>query len=157
MRSPHQRFVLASPAGGAHCPCAAARVDDEAAHRDDGPENLRHPPSLRHPGPAGRLEGGLRLPQRGGARRVASRPSPEMRRIVADMLRVSHNDYAEKLLWASGMKAGAARTWRGVTTYSRSQVSGYGVPLTGAVLADGARWPGSRGGWTAGNGSLKVD
>ncbi|WP_191681093.1 D-alanyl-D-alanine carboxypeptidase [Janibacter melonis] len=73
-----------------------------------------------------------------GARQIAAGSSPELRRIVGDMLRVSHNDYAEKLLWASAMKAGAPRTWAGVTAHSRSQVAHYGVSTSGGVLADGS-------------------
>ncbi len=73
-----------------------------------------------------------------GAQQIASGRSPELRTIVGDMLRVSHNDYAEKLLWASGMKAGTSRTWAGVTSYSRSQVAGYGVSTYGSVTADGS-------------------
>ncbi|GAA1236475.1 D-alanyl-D-alanine carboxypeptidase/D-alanyl-D-alanine-endopeptidase [Janibacter melonis] len=73
-----------------------------------------------------------------GAQQIASGRSPELRTIVGDMLRVSHNDYAEKLLWASGMKAGTSRTWAGVTSYSRSQVAGYGVSTYGSVIADGS-------------------
>lgn len=73
-----------------------------------------------------------------GARQIAAGSSPELRRIVGDMLRVSHNDYAEKLLWASGMKAGAPRTWAGVTAHSRAQVAHYGVSTSGGVLSDGS-------------------
>lgn len=72
------------------------------------------------------------------ASEVASRPSPELRTIVGDMLRVSQNDYAEALLWTSGMEAGAPRTWAGVTAHAEKSVTGYGVPTSGLALADGS-------------------
>lgn len=73
-----------------------------------------------------------------GATQIAAGSSPELRTIVGDMLRVSHNDYAEKLLWSAGMKAGAERTWAGVTAHTRRQVEGLHVSLGGATLSDGS-------------------
>lgn len=74
----------------------------------------------------------------GNAVTVASRQSPVLRTIVADMLRVSQNDYAEALLWASGMKAGAPRTWGGVTNHLRATVVGWGVTMPNATVRDGS-------------------
>lgn len=74
----------------------------------------------------------------GGATKIAEGRSPELRTIVADMLRVSQNDYAEGLLWASGMTVGAPRTWAGVTAHARTQIGGYGVPTSGLTFADGS-------------------
>lgn len=69
---------------------------------------------------------------------LASRTSPVLGTIVGDMLRDSQNDYAEALLWASGMKAGSARTWAGVTTHVEKSVEAYGVPVAGVSLEDGS-------------------
>ena len=64
--------------------------------------------------------------------------SPELTTIVADMLRESNNDYAEALLWTSGLESGAARTWAGVTGQVTSEVQRYGVPTSGMQLHDGS-------------------
>lgn len=70
--------------------------------------------------------------------RVAHTSSPTMSTIVGDMLRLSQNDYAEALLWTSGIKAGAPRTWAGVTGYSRQTLARHGVPVTSVVIRDGS-------------------
>ncbi len=69
---------------------------------------------------------------------VASTVSPRLRVIVADMLRVSQNDYAEALLWTAGIHAGSPRTWAGVTTHARTSLAAYGVPTDRMVLRDGS-------------------
>lgn len=72
------------------------------------------------------------------AETIAEGTSPQLRDIVGDMLRVSQNDYAESLLWAAGMRAGALRTWSGVTEHSTAMVGGYGVPTDGLTFSDGS-------------------
>lgn len=69
---------------------------------------------------------------------ITYRSSPELTTIVADMLRESNNDYAEALLWTSGLEAGAAPTWEGVTGRVRAEVQSYGVPTSGMQLHDGS-------------------
>lgn len=69
---------------------------------------------------------------------ITHRSSRELRTIVADMLRESNNDYAEALLWTSGLEAGAAPTWEGVTGQVRAEVEGYGVPTPQMQLYDGS-------------------
>ena len=70
--------------------------------------------------------------------KVANSISPVLSTIVADMLRVSQNDYAEALLWTAGIKAGAPKTWAGVTGHARTTLARRGVPLTSVVIRDGS-------------------
>lgn len=72
------------------------------------------------------------------SREIATRPSPLLRTIVRDMLRESQNDYAEALLWTSGLAAGASPTWAGVTGHVRQTVRSYGVTTMYTRLHDGS-------------------
>lgn len=92
--------------------------------------------ALRSQGVAVWLSGRARVPA--SARQLTSRRSLELRTIVATMLRESENDYAEALLWTSGIAAGATPSWAGVTGHSRRTVSRYGVPVAYARLYDGS-------------------
>lgn len=73
-----------------------------------------------------------------GASTLATTSSPQLMVIVQDMLRVSQNDYAEALLWTSGVKAGAPRTWAGVTGHSRRLLARGGVDVSRLDLYDGS-------------------
>ena len=72
------------------------------------------------------------------ARKVTDRTSPVLRSIVADMLRESHNDYAEALLWSSALAAGGTPTWDAVTWRVRREMQRYGVTTSGMTLHDGS-------------------
>lgn len=72
------------------------------------------------------------------ARQVTYRSSPILRTIVADMLRVSQNDYAEALAWTAALEAGGSRTWKAVTWRTRTEVQRYGVTTSGMKLYDGS-------------------
>lgn len=69
---------------------------------------------------------------------ITYRSSPQLRTIVADMLRESNNDYAEALLWTSGLAAGAEPTWAGMTGQLKAEAQRYGVPKSGMRLYDGS-------------------
>lgn len=72
------------------------------------------------------------------AKKVTDRTSPVLRTIVADMLRESHNDYAEALLWSSARAAGGSPTWDAVTWRVRTEIKRYGVTTSGMKLYDGS-------------------
>lgn len=72
------------------------------------------------------------------ARQVTYRTSPVLRTVVADMLRVSQNDYAEALAWTTALEAGGSRTWDAVNWRTRREVARYGVTTSGMQLYDGS-------------------
>lgn len=72
------------------------------------------------------------------ARQVTYRTSPVLRTVVADMLRVSQNDYAEALAWTTALEAGGSRTWDAVSWRTRREVQRYGVTTSGMRIHDGS-------------------
>lgn len=72
------------------------------------------------------------------ARQVAVTSSPVLSTIIADMLRESNNDYAEALLWSSGLAAGGSRTWTAMTWRVTTEMRRYGIPVSGMRLYDGS-------------------
>ncbi|MGO1166533.1 MAG: D-alanyl-D-alanine carboxypeptidase/D-alanyl-D-alanine endopeptidase [Janibacter sp.] len=72
------------------------------------------------------------------ARQVTYRTSPVLRTVIADMLRVSQNDYAEALAWTTALEAGGSRTWEAVNWRTRREVARYGITTSGMKLYDGS-------------------
>lgn len=73
-----------------------------------------------------------------GSKVVASTSSAPVRSIVAGMLNVSQNDYAEVLLRTSAAKRGYPTGWTGATTNARDLLASAGVPLSGWAMYDGS-------------------
>ena len=72
------------------------------------------------------------------ARVLAGTDSAPVRSIVAGMLSVSQNDYAEVLLRTSAARRGYSAGWTGATSNARDLLAGAGVPLTGWAMYDGS-------------------
>jgi D-alanyl-D-alanine carboxypeptidase/D-alanyl-D-alanine-endopeptidase (penicillin-binding protein 4) len=64
--------------------------------------------------------------------------SPPVRTLVATMLNISDNDYAEALLRLSAHKARGRATWTDAQAVQRDTLRRLGVPLDGVVLYDGS-------------------
>lgn len=71
-------------------------------------------------------------------RQISTSWSAPARDLVAQMLRVSDNDYAEYLLRLSALEAGRHPTWANSLAHQRSVLERTGVPLTGYRAYDGS-------------------
>lgn len=69
---------------------------------------------------------------------VASATSASVGDMVARMLNVSDNDYAEALLRLSAIASGLPPTWAGERALQKRVLAAVGVPLTGVRLYDGS-------------------
>lgn len=69
---------------------------------------------------------------------LASSWSPTVGSLVATMLSVSDNDYAEYLLRHAAIRAGRPGTFAGATAHQRAVLAAGGVPLRGFLAWDGS-------------------
>lgn len=69
---------------------------------------------------------------------LASWASPPMSALVARMLNVSDNDYAEALLRVSAIRRVHSSSWAGAQAAQRSVMQELGAPLSGVELYDGS-------------------
>lgn len=72
------------------------------------------------------------------ARTVATQVSPPVRTLVAKMLNISDNDYAEALLRLAALKRRGSATWSSAIAVQRATLAELGVPLGSVVLYDGS-------------------
>ncbi|MDO5628467.1 MAG: D-alanyl-D-alanine carboxypeptidase [Mobilicoccus sp.] len=82
------------------------------------------------------VSGHARTPER--STEMAASWSAPVSALVARMLLVSDNDYAEYLLRLSALEAGRAPTWGESLAHQRRVLDGVGVPMTGYVNSDGS-------------------
>ncbi|WP_040159265.1 D-alanyl-D-alanine carboxypeptidase/D-alanyl-D-alanine-endopeptidase [Mobilicoccus massiliensis] len=73
-----------------------------------------------------------------GANELSASWSAPVSSLVAHMLSVSDNDYAEYLLRVAALEAGLRPTWTNSLAHQRAVLSRAGVPLTGYVNKDGS-------------------
>ena len=69
---------------------------------------------------------------------AATWSSPPVRTLVADMLRVSDNDYAEQLLRLAALETRGSATWADAAAAQRQTLATLGVSVDGVRLHDGS-------------------